>query len=235
MGMHQKGIDPTEQNNEAKIINAFAVPLAVSYMPNQDKVNQELRDLFVERAAQGERYSNPEPRVKRNKTLFESRFNLFDWPEPCVQTLKNFCMEQLFGAIRELNGYDEDMLKDMHYALESWFHITTKTGYFAAHNHPNHAWSGVYCVRHDGDDPDTDSGKLVFIHPNLAANMYIDVTTAQLKFPYSTAPIMLRLKPGQLVLFPSWLLHEVMPYEGETERITVAFNARFRYVGNKRL
>jgi len=39
------------------------------------------------------------------------------------------------------------------------------------------------------------------------------------------------LTPGQLVLFPSWLLHEVMPYEGDDVRITVAFNARFKLQG----
>jgi hypothetical protein len=31
-------------------------------------------------------------------------------------------------------------------------------------------------------------------------------------------------KSGQLVLFPSWLLHAVRPYRGERERISVAFN-----------
>jgi uncharacterized protein (TIGR02466 family) len=235
MGMHQKGVDPTRQGEESQIISTFGVPLAIAHLPNPESLNQQLRGLFVERASQGDRYSNPEPRVKRNKTLFESRFNLFDWPETCVQSLKTFCMEQLFAVIRELNGYGDDMMKDIHYALESWFHVTTNTGYFAAHHHPNHAWSGVYCVRHDGDDPESDSGKLTFINPNLASNMYVDVTTARLRHPYSGAPIMLRLKPGQLVLFPSWVLHEVMPYEGNTERITVAFNARFRYVGNQTL
>ena len=32
---------------------------------------------------------------------------------------------------------------------------------------------------------------------------------------------------GQLVLFPSWVLHDVKPFEGEGERITVAFNCWF--------
>ena len=36
-----------------------------------------------------------------------------------------------------------------------------------------------------------------------------------------------RLEPGQLVLFPSWLLHDVKPFQGEGERITVAFNCWF--------
>jgi hypothetical protein len=33
------------------------------------------------------------------------------------------------------------------------------------------------------------------------------------------------------VIFPSWLLHHVLPYDGSTLRITVAFNARFRMEG----
>jgi hypothetical protein len=36
------------------------------------------------------------------------------------------------------------------------------------------------------------------------------------------------LEPGQLVLFPSWVLHDVKPYEGDGERITVAFNCWFQ-------
>jgi predicted 2-oxoglutarate/Fe(II)-dependent dioxygenase YbiX len=39
----------------------------------------------------------------------------------------------------------------------------------------------------------------------------------------------LRLAAGDLVIFPSWLLHHVQPFEGEGHRITVAFNARFRF------
>ena len=32
------------------------------------------------------------------------------------------------------------------------------------------------------------------------------------------------LKAGRLVMFPSWLLHQVRPYRGNSERISVAFN-----------
>jgi uncharacterized protein (TIGR02466 family) len=214
-----------------QIISSFAIPIVMAHHPDPDDLNSKLRDLFAERAAEGDRFSNPEPRVRRNKTLFESRFDLFDWPEPCVQNLKEFCFAQLYHTIAELNGYDRPTLSKMQYGCESWFHLTRRGGYFAAHNHPLHSWSGVYCVRHDGDDPDTDSGKLTFINPNYHGSMYMDVANARLKRPFGGAPILLRLQPGQLVLFPSWLLHEVMPYDGETERITVAFNVRFRYTG----
>jgi Putative 2OG-Fe(II) oxygenase len=29
-------------------------------------------------------------------------------------------------------------------------------------------------------------------------------------------------------MFPSWVLHDVKPFEGEGERITIAFNCWFR-------
>ena len=34
-------------------------------------------------------------------------------------------------------------------------------------------------------------------------------------------------RPGELVMFPSWVLHDVKPFEGEGERITIAFNCWF--------
>jgi uncharacterized protein (TIGR02466 family) len=31
-------------------------------------------------------------------------------------------------------------------------------------------------------------------------------------------------KAGRLVMFPAWLLHQVRPYRGTAERISIAFN-----------
>ena len=31
-------------------------------------------------------------------------------------------------------------------------------------------------------------------------------------------------KAGRMVLFPAWVLHQVRPYKGKAERISVAFN-----------
>lgn len=226
-------MDQQDKQPGAEIIPAFAVPFAVAYRENAGPLNEQLRELFLSRERHGSTFSNPEPRVRRNQTLFESRFDLFQWPEGCVQELKNFCLAKLYKLIGQINGYDQKMLGEMHFGLESWFHITRRGGYFGAHNHANHSWSGVYCVKHEDDDPSTDSGKLCFINPNIAGTMYLDASLTKMQRPYSLSPLMMRLVPGQLVLFPSWVLHEVMPYEGDSERITVAFNARFRYTGDQ--
>ena len=213
-----------------QIVPAFSVPMVFAKLPDADALNAELRELFVARAGD-DRYRNPDPFTHRNEALFESNFRLFDWPQASVQRLREFCWSTLYGAIRELNGYDLDTLKRLHIACEAWFHVTRKGGYFGPHNHPLHSWSGVYCVSHGGDDPDSDSGKLTMINPQAVCTMYIDKAISQMKPPYSMANRMLRLTPGDLVLFPSWVLHEVLPFEGDEPRITVAFNARFQLEG----
>ena len=208
----------------------FAVPMVVAKLPDCEAINAPLRELFLARAGD-ERYRNPDPYTTRNAALFESNFRLFDWPQPCVQQLREFCWSTLYRAIRELNGYDLETLKRLHIACEAWFHVTRRGGYFGPHNHPLHSWSGVYCVSHGSDDPKSDSGKLTLINPHSTCTMYFDMALARMKPPYAMGNRMIRLEPGDLVLFPSWLLHEVAPFEGDEPRITVAFNARFMLEG----
>jgi len=214
-----------------EIVPAFSVPLILVRMQQHENLNRELTALFERCIAEGDRFRNPEPFVNRNKPVYESNFTLFEWSEPCVARLSKFCLSNLYRAIAELNGYSQEMLQKLHIATESWFHVTRKGGYFGAHNHPMHSWSGVYCVQHDGDDPASSSGLLTFINPLAQSTTYIDHAISNLRPPFNYAMRKYRLLPGQLVLFPSWLLHEVMPYEGDTQRITVAFNARFRLAG----
>ena len=214
-----------------QITPSFSVPMVFAQFDDHVALNTQLRELFLAREAEGDRFRNPDPLVYRNKALFESNFRLFDWPQPSIARLREFCWATLYRAIGELNGYDRAMLMRLHIAHESWFHITRRGGFFGAHNHAMHSWSGVYCVKHDGDDPASDSGRLTFINPQATATMFLDMALAKMQPPYAMSPRMLRLVPGQLVIFPSWMLHEVLPFDGDGERITVAFNARFRLDG----
>lgn len=214
-----------------QLTSAFSVPVVTTKLPDSEALNAELRELFLSKVAEGDRYRNPDPFVQRNEALFESNFRLFDWPQPCVQKLRDFCLAAVYRTVRELNGYDTPTLQRLHSATEAWFHATRKGGWFGAHNHAMHSWSGVYCVSHHGDDPESDSGKLSMINPFVMSTMYVDYGNAHMKAPYGMGPRVVRMAPGDLLIFPSWLLHEVLPYEGDDVRITVAFNIRFRLEG----
>jgi uncharacterized protein (TIGR02466 family) len=206
----------------------FAVPFGFAQLENSAPLNAELRALFLKRAAEGDRYANPRPLTQRNGQVFESEFQLFRGTEPAIQQLKQFCWSSLLGMIAELNRYDAATMRRLLIYSDSWFHVTRRGGFFGLHNHPNASWSGVYCVspgEHDADKP--DSGLLSFLNPATVSANYVDAATANLRSPFTYSIRHVKFEAGQLVLFPSWVMHDVKPYQGEGERITVAFNCWF--------
>lgn len=202
----------------------FAVPFGVSRMPDPERLNATLRSLFLERESLGAEYANPYPTMQTVNALFESRFDLFLWPEPCVRELREFCWNQLYQFIGDVNGIDGNMLSRLHGHADAWFHITRNRGYFALHNHPMASWSGVYCVDAGSEQ---SGGLLSFPDPNSSAAMFKDAANRNLPLPYGQITREFRLEPGQLILFPSWLMHQVTPFEGQGARVTVAFNTWF--------
>lgn len=215
----------------ATITPMFALPFAFSQHPQPEGLNAALRALFLEREAQGDRFANPNPNTPRNAALFESHFDLFAWPEASVAALREFCLQELLSVVAHLSGYDAAFTSRLRVQADAWFHITRRGGHFGVHNHPMASWSGVYCVSHDRQPGEAgtadDSGRLSFMHPNGQAFMYIDPGNAHLGRPFGSSNRGFDLVPGQLVLFPSWVQHYVMPFQGAGERITVAFNCRF--------
>ena len=213
----------------AEIQPLFAVPFGFAKYPNPEKLNDTLRALFIAREGEGKKHANPRPLTQRNPQLFESSFDLFRWTDAPIQELKRFCWHHLMHMIGQLNEYDEDTLRRVLIYNDAWFHVTRRGGFFGLHNHPMASWSGVYCVspgQHDADKP--DSGLLSFLNPAVASTMYIDVANYSMKGAYASHIQNFRLEAGQLLIFPSWVLHDVKPFEGEGERITVAFNCWFQ-------
>jgi len=209
-----------------ELVNMFVVPFAFARYPAPERLNMELRHVIKRIEAQGK--ANPRPLTQRNAALFESHFNLFREPDQAIQELKVFCWEQLYSVIGRLNGYDLATLQRLQIYNECWFHVTKRGGFFGLHNHPNASWSGVYCVdpgQHDADKK--HSGTLSFVNPTIASAMHMDAGIANMPLPYGQQLAALSLEAGQLVLFPSWVLHDVKPFEGEGERVTIAFNCWF--------
>jgi hypothetical protein len=215
-----------------QITPGFAVPFAEAQWAEGPARNPELKALFLARAAEGDRWRNPAPSMRLNPKLYESDFNVFAWTEPCVLALREFCWGALSRLIAQLNGYGAEEMNRLQIHSHTWFHVTRTGGYFGLHNHPMASWSGVYCVTPGEEDAEhPDSGALHFSNPNQLANMFVDPANARVRAPYGMAGKSFRLRAGQLVLFPSWVNHEVLPYTAAGERITLAFNCWFSWQG----
>ena len=210
------------------VFPAFAVPMAEVFHPEASALNTALMQLILALEAQGGGYRNPDPVVHQPAGLFESEFVFFARDEPCVQQLRGWVWSSLGEFLRNINPSLAAGTQGLRIASQTWFHVTRDGGYFGYHNHPMASWSGVYCVSDGEPSPDySNNGCLVFPHPQIATNTFLDATNATLRWPFSHGNFVLTLKPGQLVLFPSWLGHYVTPFYGRSERMTVAFNAWF--------
>lgn len=218
--------DPSLPAN-IEVASAFAVPLGQARYTDHERLNIELKSLLLQREADP-RFANPSPSLQQQPGVFESEFNLFSWPEPCIQQLRQFCWAELGRMIQIVNGYAPEQMQRLKIHSHTWFHVTRRGGFVIAHTHPMASWSGVYCVD-PGEQPADrpDSGVLRFHNPHHYSNTFLDAGNARMRPPFHHGTWNMRFQPGQLVLFPSWLSHDVMPFYGNDERITVAFNCWF--------
>jgi uncharacterized protein (TIGR02466 family) len=204
----------------------FAVPLASTQLNVEAGFNETLRALLLSRETQ--HYRNPNSSMEIGPALFESEFDVFSWPDAAIQKLRNLCWAFLGSVISEANEFSGQELNALEIKSHTWFHVTRNSGRFGLHNHPMASWSGVYCV--DDGTPDQTipvNGVLRIHNPMAAMNMFLDSANCRLQPPFAPRSLDLSLRPGDLVLFPSWLMHEVLPFFGARERITIAFNCWF--------
>jgi uncharacterized protein (TIGR02466 family) len=204
----------------------FAVPLGVARLSPCERLNRELEVLFL--ARENDEYRNPMPSHIPQEEMFESRFNLFRWPESCVQELRKFVLDTVIQVVLGATTLRAEDLSRLKFQNHTWFHVTRNAGSFVAHNHPMASWSAVYCVR-VGEVPagQPGSGLLRLFDPRPGAGAYRDPANERLHSAFALRPLDLRLEEGQIVVFPSYLFHEVTPFYGKDTRITVATNCWF--------
>ncbi len=102
-----------------------------------------------------------------------------------------------------------------------WININPLSSFNRPHVHPKSIFSGTYYVKCD----EQVGGGIVFLHPAINFQYHIspDIVTDWNDFTSGTWRI--QPKPGDLIIFPSFLNHYVEPNLLDTDRITIAFNA----------
>ena len=220
---------------EPRIDNFFAVPIGRVMLPDHERLCTRLETLFLEKEAQGDEFRHKKYIDTMHGDLFESRFDLFRWPDEPVRELAGECPQALAQFVKRVNGYTDDELESLRFDYHAWFHITRKHGFQGLHNHPGASWSGIFCI-HPGDEVTErpDSGLVRFHDPRTHIDMYSDAGNRHMKPPWSMGTVDWRHVRGQLVIFPSYLRHEIYAYTGDRPRIVVAFNCWIGRAGQAR-
>ena len=143
-----------------------------------------------------------------------------------LKEIKQFCEQQLKIYVEKVINPKEDL--DF-YITQSWLNITKPGGSHHVHFHQNSIISGVFYISTEEDD------KITFSDPNAKIKIIIDLATKEYNL-WNSITWFFPVNNNELVLFPSWLNHEVEPNKkATTDRISLSFNTFVRgTLGNQK-
>lgn len=112
-----------------------------------------------------------------------------------------------------------------------WANIQPRHGYNRNHVHPRSLWSGVYYVQ-----VPQNAGRIFFSDPRPQIPMWpVSYDPDKARGPESWQEVYYQPIEGRIILFPSWLVHEVEPNMSEQsemagDRISISFNLLQRWI-----
>ena len=112
---------------------------------------------------------------------------------------------------------------DVNLKVESmWININHPYSYNSPHVHPNSYISGVYYVK-----AEPFSGHLTLKHPSILQPIFTPQGLIKEHNECNCSKWSIAPEVGKLVLFPSWIEHDVSQNLSGEDRISIAFNTTF--------
>jgi uncharacterized protein (TIGR02466 family) len=154
---------------------------------------------------------------KSNMGGWHSDATLMQWPELEFADLADTFRSAVSHMTVATSGITRFRLS---LQLTAWANINGPGAFNSSHIHPGNHWSGVLYVQVPdfSSDPIRQAGQIEFTDPRGPINMLQSPGQVSV-FSHSPAT-------GEILVFPSWLYHNVLPYSIDAERISIAFNAR---------
>ena len=197
--------------------NLFPTPVASVETPDATARNEALRTLILE-----QRRIRPTIQAS-NEGGWHSDRDLMDWGGPRAEEVIAMARAVANHLTRDRHG--REVQPD--WIVSAWANVNGLGAANICHYHPGSFWSGAYYVDDGGVNADPSlGGDFELLDPRgsapaMAAPMLAFAGEGGLG---AGATEWIRPRPGLLVLFPSWVQHQVRAYRGARERISIAFN-----------
>ena len=121
----------------------------------------------------------------------------------------------------EVHRYFEFSAPMRQVITEAWININHKGHFNYSHDHPGSLFSAVYYVKGGAD-----KGELEFKTPITAHTYTISGEMVGGFNAFTGHAMVIPPVTGDLLIFPSWLLHRVNMSQSEDARISIALNSR---------
>ena len=148
---------------------------------------------------------NVESNKKTNEGGYQKDLN-------CRDLFSDLISEDLHKYERLLNLNKKLKLDNL------WCNINYKNSYNVSHVHPEVHFSGVYYLK-----TPKNCGKLIFTNPNTFVRMHSEMEQAS-EHPDFKSHFYIEPVQNLLLIFPSYLLHEVAINNSNEKRISISFN-----------
>ncbi|TAJ25200.1 MAG: hypothetical protein EPO67_21635 [Reyranella sp.] len=212
-------------NNAPEIVPLFATPLVVFDVPDAAALNADLRKVIEERAT-----SHPTTQHS-NEGGWQSSWDMDRWGgAPALKLLaiaRNVANKVTTDRKGDAGGGPHPGFFAVTWRANMWANINRSGNANLMHSHPGAFWSGTYYVDDGGiaDDPAL-GGALEFLDPRGAGPMMYAPHLGVAMPGGLSGGVFESMHPraGRLVMFPSWLMHQVRAYRGTATRISIAFN-----------
>jgi hypothetical protein len=205
------------------IVPIFATPLAVITLPDTSRSTEGVAQLLARHAA-----ANPAP-AAGGGLCYQSRDDLLDWPDSAVQQLCGEILRGVWSTVAAVTTLSPEQLGSLSLQARGHYTIVHPDGCVPATSHSLTAWCAIYCLEAPAPAAQRgDSGVVRFYESRLGTTL-ADATTSALRIPFLSGHYTWRAVPGQLVVFPGSLTHEIplIRSAGPFTLITV----RTRFVG----
>ena len=101
------------------------------------------------------------------------------------------------------------------YITQSWLNYTEINEHHHPHHHPNSYLSGILYIAADKDHDNITFGHNKYNQINISPTQKNPFNSMVLSFPVET---------GEIIIFPSSLMHSVSVKKGKNRRISLSFN-----------
>jgi uncharacterized protein (TIGR02466 family) len=193
------------------ISDVFPCPVYIAKRnSNLDSTEEkEIEDFVTINAHLGPYTTGALAQVSDNTEIFDTKLkNLKEFIE---QHIKIY-VKEIFNPKKELDFY----------ITQSWLNVVEPGGNIATHYHANSIISGTFYVSTEEDD------RITFSDPNAKVKELINFEQKGFT-PWNANTWFFPANNNELILFPSWIEHEVAPNENATtDRISISFNTFVR-------
>lgn len=195
----------------------FPTPVASLELPDSILRNAELAQVIRQRKAQHGSVQ------ASNLGGWQSDWNMATWGGPRTAEILDIAKNVATQLTRDRQGRPVQIA----WKINAWANVNGPGHANEFHCHPGAYWSGTYYVDDGGVAANPSlGGEFEMMDPRgPGPAMYAPALAFAGRGGLSLgASETVRPKAGLLMLFPAWLLHQVRPYRGTRERISIAFN-----------